>query len=89
MGQSIGDRLRELADRLDTAADNIKDTVRSGLNDLLLRLEDLTDKAEAGEEAEVEGGIEAPPEATQLPAEGSEEESDDDDDALRPGQLPA
>jgi hypothetical protein len=94
MGQSIGDRLRELADRADALGDDLKAQSREVLGTVIGRLQGLLDKAEEGDDITAEDASDLG--ATQLPAgeagAGSEEEAaetDEDQDALRPGQLPS
>jgi hypothetical protein len=91
MGQSIGDRLRELADRFDTLGEDLKQESREVIGTVIGRLQGLLDKTEAGEDVTAEDASDLG--ATQLPAgeasaEGSEEEAETDD-TLRPGQLPS
>lgn len=78
-----GQRLREVADRLDEMGEDFKGKAQEAIERTIARLEALTDKAESGEEItpEDEDGLpslpesedgseemESPPEATQLPS---------------------
>jgi hypothetical protein len=90
MGQSIGDRLRELADRADTLGDQLREGSREVLGTVIGRLQGLLDKAEEGEDITAEDASDLG--ATQLPAGEASAEGEEEaetDDTLRPGQLPA
>ena len=65
MNQKFGDRLRDLADRADTAGESLSDKASDVIERLIAKLQDALAKIEAGEEPEAEADE---PTAGQLPA---------------------
>lgn len=81
MGESIGDRLREVAGRLDEAGEDLKAGAKAALSMLAARLEAIADKIEAGEDVDESA-------ADEDADEGADEGAPRPDNTL-PGEQPS